>query len=93
MIAMDDAYGHFAANAGIPVLTLWGLTHPYLGTAPFGAPLNFNLVTDREKYPGIPIALKGSSIPQGYEVAFRTVNPKVVLEKVLEIVQKTASPG
>ena len=93
MIAMDDAYGHFAANAGIPVLTLWGLTHPYLGTAPFGAPLNCNLVADREKFPGIPIALKGSSIPPGYEAAFRTITPKAVLEKVLEIVQKRASPG
>lgn len=26
--------------------------------APFGAPLNCNLVVDREKFPGISIALK-----------------------------------
>ena len=29
MISMDSANGHLAANFGVPVITLWGMTHPF----------------------------------------------------------------
>src|SRR5690606_15852999 len=31
MLSMDSANAHMAANYGIPVVTLWGVTHPYAG--------------------------------------------------------------
>lgn len=36
MISMDSANMHFAAMAGIPVISIWGATHPALGFAPYG---------------------------------------------------------
>ena len=38
MISMDSFNGHLAANAGIPVITIWGMTHPFLGFSPFLQP-------------------------------------------------------
>ncbi|MFA5712632.1 MAG: glycosyltransferase family 9 protein [Bacteroidales bacterium] len=31
MVAMDSANMHFASALGVPVLSIWGATHPYLG--------------------------------------------------------------
>ena len=31
MISMDSANGHIASIYNIPVITMWGLTHPYSG--------------------------------------------------------------
>ena len=35
MISMDSGNGHLAANYGVPVVSVWGVTHPCLGFAPF----------------------------------------------------------
>ena len=88
MISMDSLNGHLASNAGIPVITIWGQTHPYAGFAPFGQPEENSICSDRVKYPGIPTSIYGKEIPKGYENVFRTISPKVVIEKVLEILKK-----
>ena len=31
MISMDSANMHFASWAGVPVVSVWGATHPYAG--------------------------------------------------------------
>ena len=38
MISMDSANMHLAAMAGIPVISIWGATHPSLGFAPYYQP-------------------------------------------------------
>jgi len=88
MISMDSLNGHLASNAGIPVITLWGQTHPYAGFTPFGQPENNSICVDREKYPGIPTSIYGKSIPEGYEDAFRTIKPILVIEKAIKILEK-----
>ena len=35
MISMDSANMHLAAMAGVPVVSVWGATHPSLGFAPY----------------------------------------------------------
>ena len=85
---MDSANGHLAANAGIPVLSLWGLTHPFCGFVPFYQPLENSLTLDRNKYPLVPTSVYGNVTPAGYENAFRSIKPKEVIEKALEIVKK-----
>ena len=35
MVSMDSANGHIAANYNVPVISIWGLTHPFGGYAPF----------------------------------------------------------
>jgi ADP-heptose:LPS heptosyltransferase len=88
MISMDSANGHLAANFGTPVLSLWGLTHPFCGFAPFCQPKENSLTLDRKKYPLIPTSVYGNVTPSGYENAFRSLQPKEVIEKALELVKK-----
>jgi len=85
MISMDSANGHIAANCGVPVLTLWGMTHPFCGFTPFDQGIENSIMIDRNLYPQIPTSVFGNKIPKGYESAFRSVEPKEVIEKALEI--------
>ena len=85
MISMDSANGHLAANCGTPVLSLWGLTHPFCGFKPFNQPIEHSLTVDRNDYPEIPTSIFGDKTPKNYESAFRSIEPKKVIEKTLEI--------
>ena len=88
MLSMDSGNGHLAANFGVPVITLWGLTHPFTGFAPIGQPGENCLLPDLQKYPEIPTSVYGNKIPKGYEDAMRTIDPEEVVKK-LETVLKT----
>jgi len=91
MISMDSANGHIAANCGIPVLTIWGMTHPFCGFTPFDQGIENSITIDRNNYPQIPTSIFGNKIPKGYESAFRSIEPKEIIEKALEIL-KLAKP-
>ena len=82
MISMDSANGHLAANFGVPVITLWGMTHPFLGFSAFGQ--NNHLLVNREKFPKVPTSVYGEKVPKGYRDAMRTITPEEVIETVLE---------
>ncbi|MBN09387.1 MAG: ADP-heptose--LPS heptosyltransferase RfaF [Flavobacteriaceae bacterium] len=88
MISMDSLNGHLAANAGIPVITIWGQTHPYSGFTPFNQPKDYSIISDREKFPGIPTSIYGNIIPKNYEDVFRSISPKTIIEKALEVLKK-----
>lgn len=85
MLSMDSGNGHLAANYGIPVISMWGLTHPFTGFAPYGQPKTNNLLTDLQKYPQIPTSVYGKTVPKGYEDAMRSISPEKVIAKVEEI--------
>ena len=86
MISMDSANGHLAANYGVPVLTLWGMTHPFLGFAPFGQ--DNHLTVDRALFPKTPTSTYGNKVPKGYEKAMRSISPEIVIEKAQEILDR-----
>lgn len=86
MLAMDSSNGHLAALFNIPVLTLWGVTHPYAGFTPFNQPNEHQLVADREVYPLIPTSVYGNKFPNGYENAMRSISVETVLKKIAEII-------
>ncbi|WP_273568700.1 glycosyltransferase family 9 protein [Maribacter halichondriae] len=85
MLSMDSANGHLAAMYDIPVVTLWGVTHPYAGFAPFGQDLNNSLLADRTKYPLIPTSIYGNKIPRGYETVMETISAEAVVTKIKEV--------
>lgn len=85
MVSMDSGNGHLAAIYGIPVITLWGVTHPYAGFAPFNQPENHQLVTNREKYPLIPTSIYGNKFPKDYEEAMKTIAPETVVLKIRKV--------
>lgn len=85
MLSMDSGNGHLAAVYGIPVLTLWGVTHPYAGFAPFNQLESNQLLADRTKYPLIPTSIYGNKYPNGYEAAMETISPETILKRIEEI--------
>jgi len=82
MISMDSANGHIASIYNVPVITLWGLTHPYTGFATFNSDLKNQFCVDREKFPLVPNSIYGNKMIKGYENAMRTINSQDVLARV-----------
>jgi len=82
MLSMDSGNGHLAAMLGVNVVTLWGVTHPFAGFAPFNQKATNNLLADRKKYPRIPTSIYGKSFPKGYELAIQTIQPDTVVKAV-----------
>ncbi|MFP5437615.1 MAG: glycosyltransferase family 9 protein [Bacteroidia bacterium] len=87
MLSMDSANGHMAAMFGVPVVTLWGATHPYSGFVPYNQPLFNSLMADREQYPLLPTSVYGNKVVPGYEDAMRTITPQMVVEKIDEVLK------
>jgi len=81
MLAMDSGNAHLAAMYGVPTVTLWGVTHPYAGFAPFKQESN-TLVADRTKYPLIPTSIYGNRVPEGYEKAIESISPATIVETI-----------
>ncbi|MDC6366479.1 MULTISPECIES: glycosyltransferase family 9 protein [Flavobacteriaceae] len=87
MLSMDSGNAHLATNYGIPVVTLWGVTHPFAGFYPFGQPKENALLANREKYPLIPTSVYGNKVPKGYESVMETIEPQQVLDKILKVLE------
>jgi len=86
MVSMDSANGHLAAMYGIPVITLWGVTHPYAGFTPFQQAEENQLLADRVKYPLIPTSVYGNKFPPDYENAMESISSERVIRKILAII-------
>ncbi|WP_299761721.1 glycosyltransferase family 9 protein [uncultured Dokdonia sp.] len=84
MLSMDSGNGHLAAMYGVPVVSLWGVTHPYAGFAPFKQETHC-ILSDREEYPAIPTSIYGNKVPEGYEEVMRTITPQMVIEKLMSL--------
>lgn len=87
MLSMDSGNAHLAANYGILVVTLWGVTHPYAGFYPFNQPMDNALLADRERFPLIPTSVYGNIVPKGYESAMESIKPQQVVDKLLGILE------
>jgi len=84
MLSMDSGNGHLAAMFGIPTVSLWGVTHPYAGFAPFQQENNC-LLSDRTDYPAIPTSIYGNKVPEGYEEVMRTITPETIVTKLMSL--------
>ena len=85
MLSMDSANGHLAALFGIPVITLWGVTHPYAGFTPFQQPEENQIMADRNKYPLIPTSVYGNKFPKDYENAMESIPPSKIIDTILQL--------
>jgi len=86
MISMDSANGHLAAMYGVKVLTIWGVTHPYAGFAPFNQSSKYSILVDKNRYPKIPTSIYGNKSPEKYKQAINTITPKQIIKKIKEII-------
>ena len=82
MLSMDSGNAHIAAMLGIKVITLWGVTHPSAGFAPFNQPKDYALTADRNEFPLIPTSIYGNKQPEGYENAASTISIEAIVEKI-----------
>ena len=87
MLSMDSGNAHMGAMLGIPVITLWGATHPFAGFTPFNQSLQNCLTSDKVLYPLLPTSVYGNKIVAGYENAMRTISATHVIEKVVSILR------
>ncbi len=87
MLSMDSGNAHIAAMLGVPVVTLWGATHPYAGFLPFNQTLDNALVSDRNQYPQLPTSVYGNKKVASYENAMRTILPELVVARIEEVLK------
>jgi ADP-heptose:LPS heptosyltransferase len=59
MLCVDSSNMHLAALAGIPVLSIWGGTHPDVGFAPFGVSQDSIIQISRQELPCRPCSVYG----------------------------------
>lgn len=88
MVSMDSANAHLAALQGIKTITLWGVTHPFTGFAPFNQPIENTITPDLKKFPKIPCSIYGNKICNGYEDVMRSISPKDIVDQIEETVKK-----
>ena len=86
MLSMDSGNAHIAAMLGVKVVTIWGVTHPYAGFAPFNQPEDYALVSDRIKFPKIPTSIYGNNYPENYKEASTSILPGTIIEKIKSII-------
>ncbi|WP_246277475.1 glycosyltransferase family 9 protein [Winogradskyella ursingii] len=86
MLSMDSGNAHFAAMLGIKVITIWGVTHPFAGFAPFNQPQDYALLADRNQYPLIPTSVYGNKFPDGYEDAAGSIPVEEIVTKIKAVI-------
>lgn len=82
MLSMDSGNAHMAAMLGVKVLTIWGVTHPFAGFAPFNQPEDFAILSNRTKFPLIPTSIYGNKFPNGYQDVSRSIDPNLIVAKI-----------
>lgn len=87
MLSMDSGNAHLAAMFGIKVITIWGVTHPFAGFAPFNQPQDYALVANRDEFPLIPTSIYGNSYPEGYENASGSISVEEIVTKVTTVLK------
>lgn len=83
MVSMDSANMHLASIAGIPVVSVWGATHPYAGFYGWGQNLDNAIQTDMECR---PCSIYGNKpCMRGDYACLNNIKPRQVVDKILEI--------
>lgn len=85
MLSMDSGNAHIAAMMGVKVITIWGVTHPYAGFAPFNQPEDYAILSNRNQYPKIPTSIYGNKYPEDYKEASRSITPHTIIDKIKSI--------
>lgn len=88
MISMDSGNGHLSAMFGVNTVTVWGVTHPYAGFAPYFQREEYQILPNLDKYPLLPCSIYGNKVFDGYEGVIHSISPKSISETVKIILQK-----
>ena len=81
MITMDSANMHLASLVGVPVISLWGVTHPNAGFLGYGQGIE-NVIQD-ESLSWRPSSIYGNKLgPKNNPTGFENITVKMVLYKI-----------
>lgn len=86
MLSMDSGNAHLAAMLGVKVITVWGVTHPFAGFAPFNQPKDYALLADRKQFPKIPTSIYGNVCPENYKKAAGSILPETIVDKIEAVI-------
>jgi ADP-heptose:LPS heptosyltransferase len=81
MVSMDSANMHLASLYGVPVVSVWGGTHPYLGFYGWGQPMENAVQVDLDCRPSSVFGNK--PCPRNME-CMNLVSPIMVYEKIIQ---------
>lgn len=85
VISMDSATQHIASLLSVPVVSIWGATHPFAGFTGYGQP--------SENALGVPMDCRPCSVfgnkpcYKGTYECLRLVTPESVVEKVIGVIE------
>ena len=82
LLSMDSGNAHMAAMYAVPIVNIWGATHPYAGFAPFNQKKENQILPDLEKYPQLPTSVYGNKIFPGFEKIWEDITPESVVKKL-----------
>ena len=82
MVSMDSANMHLASLYGVPVISIWGGTHPYLGFYGWGQSLENAIQVDLECRPSSVFGNK--PCPRGDLACLNLISPVSIYEKILK---------
>jgi ADP-heptose:LPS heptosyltransferase len=82
MISMDSANMHIASIFGIPVLSIWGATHPKAGFSGFGQKPESEMQLD---LPCRPCSIYGKTPCQYGDLRCMNIDEKAVVEKAISM--------
>ncbi|MFO7702103.1 MAG: glycosyltransferase family 9 protein [Psychroflexus maritimus] len=86
MISMDSGNGHLAAMFQVPVITIWGATHPFAGFAPFGQLKENQFLPDLNQYPLLPTSIYGKKEVKGYENLMHSIDEQAIVNRIKTII-------
>ena len=81
MISMDSANMHLASLVGVPVVSIWGVTHPNAGFLGYGQ--NANGIIQDEDCTWRPTSVYGNKLgPETNPTGFDDISPDMIIKKV-----------
>jgi ADP-heptose:LPS heptosyltransferase len=87
MVSMDSANAHLASIVNVPVVSIWGATHPYTGFMAWNQKEDNVVQVD---LPCRPCSIYGNKMCQrGDWACLDMINPETILEKVESVFKKT----
>ena len=83
MISMDSANMHIAALSGIPVLSIWGATHPGMGFGPLYQPNENTIQISVKELNCRPCTIYGKgTCRRGDFACMNRIDPKLILNRI-----------
>ena len=88
MVAVDSSNMHLASLMNLPVVSIWGGTHPDVGFAPFGQNPDNIIQISRDDLPCRPCSVYGrENCYRGDFACLYRIEPEVVAKRIVDVIE------